>query len=165
MTRPILDLEKSELERTLDAVALIALLFYLGFIAYYYPQLPERVPSHFGPNGEPDAWSGKGSLLMLPLLCLGMFILFTFIKKIPHKFNYMVKITPENAEAQYRKAVTMIAGLNAGIIIAFMYISWRMIAIARGAEGGLGKWFLPVFLILTFLPIVVYFFSMGKKDS
>ena len=26
---------------------------------WYYPQLPERVASHFGPSGQPDAWSTK----------------------------------------------------------------------------------------------------------
>jgi uncharacterized membrane protein len=28
-------------------------------IAFYYPQLPERVASHFGPNGVADGWMPK----------------------------------------------------------------------------------------------------------
>ena len=31
--------------------------------AYYYPQLPDTVASHFGASGQPDAWSGKSSFL------------------------------------------------------------------------------------------------------
>jgi uncharacterized membrane protein len=26
---------------------------------YYYPQLPDKVATHFGPDGRPDAWSSK----------------------------------------------------------------------------------------------------------
>ncbi len=33
----------------------------LGHAAYYYPLLPERIASHFGASGLPDAWSDKKS--------------------------------------------------------------------------------------------------------
>lgn len=39
----------------------------LAHAAYYYPLLPERVASHFGASGRPDAWSGKESFLQIYL--------------------------------------------------------------------------------------------------
>lgn len=34
-------------------------------LAYYYPQLPERVATHFNIEGQPDDWSSKGMFLMI----------------------------------------------------------------------------------------------------
>jgi len=42
-------------------VFIILLLLCLGHAAYYYPLLPDRVASHFGASGKPDAWSSKES--------------------------------------------------------------------------------------------------------
>ena len=37
----------------------------LAHAAYYYPLLPERVASHFGGSGRPDAWSSKETFLKI----------------------------------------------------------------------------------------------------
>ncbi len=39
---------------------------------YYYPQLPERVASHFGASGQPDGWSTKQSFLGIYLFTVGL---------------------------------------------------------------------------------------------
>ena len=47
---------------------------------YYFPVLPTEVPSHFGPGGEPDAWSSKTMFISL-YIAFSLFItaLFTSI--------------------------------------------------------------------------------------
>lgn len=39
-------------------------------LAYYYPQLPDRVATHFNIEGQPDDWSSKGMFLMIYVLLL-----------------------------------------------------------------------------------------------
>jgi uncharacterized membrane protein len=39
---------------------------------YYYPQLPVKVASHFGPSGQPDSWSTKSSFMMLYFGIIGV---------------------------------------------------------------------------------------------
>jgi uncharacterized membrane protein len=38
---------------------------------YYYPLLPERVASHFGLSGQPDAWSTKTSFVTFYFIITG----------------------------------------------------------------------------------------------
>ncbi len=38
---------------------------------YFYPLLPERVASHFGPTGQPDAWTTKVSFLSFDCIVVG----------------------------------------------------------------------------------------------
>ncbi len=39
---------------------------------YYYPLLPDRVASHFGASGRPDAWSDKSFFVGLYLAVVGI---------------------------------------------------------------------------------------------
>jgi uncharacterized membrane protein len=54
------------------AVSAVTGLAVLGWTWRLYPLLPERIPTHFGITGAPDAWSQRSlaSALMLPLLTL-----------------------------------------------------------------------------------------------
>ncbi len=47
---------------------IIALLLCIVQAAYYYPLLPDRVASHFGASGRPDAWSSKDSFVKIYLV-------------------------------------------------------------------------------------------------
>lgn len=53
-------------------VFIIALLLCIGHAAYYYPLLPDRVASHFGASGQPDAWSDKRSFVKVYLIAVGL---------------------------------------------------------------------------------------------
>jgi uncharacterized membrane protein len=52
----------------------IALAFFgigfLGQLLYYYPNLPEKMASHYNASGEPDNWMSKQSFLILELVIL-----------------------------------------------------------------------------------------------
>ncbi len=49
----------------------LAALFALQ-MAYYYPQLPDTVASHFGAGGQPDGWSSKPVFFTIFALALAM---------------------------------------------------------------------------------------------
>lgn len=56
--------------------------------AYYYPQLPDVVASHFGASGQPDAWSHKTALVriyvVVTVLCGVLFgIIGSLLAKLP----------------------------------------------------------------------------------
>jgi len=69
-------------------VFILILLLCLGQAAYYYPLLPDRVASHFGASGRPDAWSSKESFVKIYLIVVAFIaVLFPgigiIVRKIP----------------------------------------------------------------------------------
>ncbi|WP_127588614.1 SdpI family protein [Paenibacillus koleovorans] len=71
-------------------VALILWLAAVGLSIWSYGDLPEQVPSHWGPGGEVDDYSSKEfAVLFIPGLMVGLFLLIRVLPKIdPRKSNY-----------------------------------------------------------------------------
>ena len=148
----------------LEAIALSGLMFILGYTMYNFPHLPETIPTHFTGSGHANEYGGKDSFLILPGVALFIYVLMTLINLVPHKFNFTVKITPANALRQYAMATRMVRTLKVILIWVFWYISYSTIQVAKGTIPGLGLWFVPVLLGLTFVPIVIYFIMAAKKS-
>ena len=57
---------------------------------YFYAHFPVRVITHWGFNGEPNGWSGRGfAAFFLPVLLIGMYLLFVFLPMLdPKKERY-----------------------------------------------------------------------------
>lgn len=53
-------------------IFIIVILLCLGQAIYYYPLLPDRVASHFGASGRPDAWSSKQSFVEIYLFAVAV---------------------------------------------------------------------------------------------
>lgn len=84
------------------------------------------------------------------------------LSRFPHLYNYLVTITESNAEIQYRMASNFMIVLANVIIWLFTYMVWQSIRTALGKSEGMGPWFVPVFLFLSFGPIVVYLVASLK---
>lgn len=71
---------------------LILILIFLGFAlgVYFYPSLPDKIPVHWGYNGEIDGYGSKiYGTFALPLISLGMYIMFLVLPYIdPKGKNY-----------------------------------------------------------------------------
>lgn len=79
--------------------------------AVYWPQLPERVATHFGPGGEPNDWMDKSSAVLLlggfqiffPLLLFGVVRVLKWVPmnliNIPHREYWLAA---ERREASLR---------------------------------------------------------------
>lgn len=84
--RPSLSLR--QLRKDWPLVLLIAALFAVA--AYFYPQLPEKVPSHWGVGGEIDRYSSRFfGAFGLPLLASGIYVLMLVVPGMdPKKAAY-----------------------------------------------------------------------------
>ena len=64
-----------------------ALALLISLIAY--PLLPEQIPIHFDFNGNPDNYSGKLFVLMIPIIMAALLVLADFLPKAdPKSANY-----------------------------------------------------------------------------
>jgi uncharacterized membrane protein len=156
--RPILSIPRTPFETSLTIISASGVIFMGLMVGLSWHELPEQVPSHFGISGQPDAWSGRSTLLILPAVAIVLWIGLTLLARIPHRFNYIVTISRENAAHRYLLARTLLSTLNAEIIVLFAYLTWQTIATARGSSEGLGTWFLPVLLLMIFSSLGVYLY-------
>jgi len=154
--RPRIKIDLSTLDYLIEIMALLALVILIGYPAYVFPELPESIPRHFNYLGQADAYGAKWTLFMPTVIGSGLYILFIFLNRYPHSLNYLVTITETNAVVQYRIAKRMLRVLKMVLLLSFLYISDIMIKLAQDGTEGLGTFFLPVFLIAVFSPIVYY---------
>lgn len=81
-------MKKINFKREIPLIVIVITAFLISM--YFYPLLPEKVPTHWNFKGEIDGYSGKlsGSLIM-PITNLIMYILFIFLPALdPKKNNY-----------------------------------------------------------------------------
>jgi len=59
------------------------------YIAYVWNSLPDIVPIHFGTDGQPNGWSGKWGVLVIPGINVFVYLLMLFLPVIdPRKERY-----------------------------------------------------------------------------
>ena len=121
-----------------------------------YSSLPDTIPTHFNAAGEADGFGRKVSIVGLPLIATLLYIGLTLLNRFPHIFNFPTPITPDNALSQYTNATRMIRFLKLILVLVFAGISFQTIQQAKGTGEGLGVWFLPLTLVLVFMPLVYF---------
>lgn len=149
-------------EMLLDGVAIGLLGFLCLTLAANWTTLPDSIPVHFDLGGIPDTMADKTLLLILPFFALCSFIAFSFIRRIPHRFNYIHPITPDNAERQYRNAQLMMAWINAELVAAFSYLGWSSVRVALGHQTGLGTLFLTGMLVTPVCTIGLFLYRAHR---
>jgi len=164
MERPKIKIELEPIDKIIEWVGVLGLIILIGLPLYYYNELPETVPRHFGANGKPDAYSGKGIIWTLPVIGFAMYFGLIWLNKYPHIFNYPQKVTQENAKRLYATGKRMIRTLNTLITWIFAYITYSTIQVALGNQSGLGTWFLPIFMISTLGTTAYLLFGLMKKE-
>lgn len=155
--QPVLDLPKTTAEVWLDVAAWLFVTLGFALSLSYFPDLPEQIPTHFNARGEADKFGSKSTIFFLPVLSLVLVAGLVFLTKFPHKFNYFNKITPENAEFEYRKMRTVLRLVNALTSLMFMIITLNILQTARDVPAKLGIGFWLVFIALEFVPLALLF--------
>lgn len=84
----MMEKNKFNLKRELPIILIIIAAFAISF--YYYPMLPDKIPTHWNFKGQIDGYSGKtAGAFMIPIMNLAMYGLFIFLPKLdPKRENY-----------------------------------------------------------------------------
>jgi len=75
--------------KKINILIFLIILLSFGVGAYFYPQMPERIVSHWNSQGEANGSISKfWGLFLMPIISLIMFLLFNLLPKIdPFKAN------------------------------------------------------------------------------
>ncbi|MBN2454313.1 SdpI family protein [Candidatus Woesearchaeota archaeon] len=134
------------MKRTILA-AVILIIAAFAISAYYYPQFPEQIASHWNSAGEVDGYMGKfWGLFLMPIITAALLLLFLIIPKIdPLRKNV------EKFRAYFDNFIL--------IIIGFMfYIHLLTIVWNSGTTFSMGKAMAPAMAVIFYYAGVL----MGK---
>ncbi|MCG8306080.1 MAG: DUF1648 domain-containing protein [Cytophagales bacterium] len=162
MEKPRINPPLRKIDIIIEVLAGVCIIYMIVQLIIEYPGLEQKVPSHFGANGKPDAWSNKSSLLVMPVITIILYAGLTVLNRFPHLFNYPVPITASNAAAQYRLAKSLLATLKLTTTGLFLYIQLQTIGVARQFQTGLGTGFIIIALLSAFIPMIIYLALASK---
>ena len=136
-------------------ISLIILAFIVGILLY--PDLPDKIPSHWNAQGEIDAWSSKSfGAFFFPGITLGIYLLMTFIPLIdPLRRNYSKFATPY---FWFRTLFVLF------FVLIYFYTLWS----ALGTELKINYFIIPTISILfiligVFLPKIKKNYFVGIR--
>jgi uncharacterized membrane protein len=123
---------------TITIIVMIALAFLVGIALY--PQMPDTMPSHWNAAGEVNGYISKfWGLFLMPLVSLGIFLLFLAIPRIdPLKANI----------AQFIKSYNLMMVLLTGYML---YVYALTLLAALGHQFNMTTMLLPAMGILFIL--------------
>lgn len=147
---------------SLEAIAAAALLFLVLAPALQYSALPDKIPTHFGASGEPDAWRAKSHIWTLPVIGIVEFVLLTALTGYAGR-KEALQSPPEWAEQRAALTRALMAAVKAHSLVLFAFIIHRSIAIAQGRAEGLG--FALYALLGLIVPVIAAFLFRRHQMS
>ena len=141
------------MRKTLEAIALGALAFlaWITYRALYGPNpLPDRIPTHFNLAGQPDAWGSPSSLVLLPAVAAGLYLLITLAGLLPVSFKAPIRMTAENRACLEALTHQMLAWFKVCLLCLFAWIQWSILDGVRQGRFSLSPVIVAVFLVAIF---------------
>lgn len=119
----------------LKAVAFLCCAATALIVAVRWNKLPDKIPTHFELNGEPNGFGGKKMLIVLLVVMVAITGLMYLSELFPKMWNLPVKITDSNREFVYRTVkyfmevetiimITFLAGPIIAIVFSKTYPGW-----------------------------------------
>lgn len=130
-----------------NIISVVLIIGYLIFLNFIWNRIPATVPTHFNAAGEADAYGGKASLVLEPILMIGIFLLMTIAERFPSAWNFPVKVTEQNRERLFGIGYRMIGGLK--ILTVCIFIDAGISSIFPGFP----VW--PMYVMLILIGVVI----------
>ena len=112
------------------AIYFLLLLFGIVYFAQIYPQLPDRMASHFAADGTPNGWSPKQGFFFLMAMITAVTAIPAFLvplklKSLPRqRINLPNKeywLAPEHAEETYSFFRTYMAWFGCALLFVLLF--------------------------------------------
>lgn len=161
--QPFIEIKKEPLDYFLEYTSLIVLIAIWGFTIYHFNKLPDIIATHFDLNGNPNGFGSKFTIWLLPVIITLVYMLIYVLNRYPHKFNYLTKITEQNAHKQYQLASRMMRVILFNITLLFGFITFKEIDGAYTKSSTLERWFIPLLLGSMLIPTFYMIIVSGSK--
>lgn len=123
---------------------LLATLFVGSLLVW--PELPERIPGHFGLDGEVTRWEAPSLArwLLVPVFALGVVVLnygiAAWLPRRPEIFNHpdrdaFLALPPERRRPVVARMQAFLYGVSGPIIVLFGVVQWMRYRTAGGGDA------------------------------
>ena len=158
--------KKHPLDILLEITGMIVILGCFVFLALNYQDLPDSLPRHFGADGVPDAYGGKGIIWVLPVIGLVLYIVVGLISHVPGLINLPFRTAPEQSDFYQRRYSRMIRILNVAMVCIFAFLTFQSAQIGFGNQSQLPQYFsLVAFTMLLGIPLIFVIPDMIKSGK
>ncbi|PIC73586.1 DUF1648 domain-containing protein [Sporosarcina sp. P17b] len=161
MKKPKLDIEKPAAAKVFDVLVIALFAAALVYLLLQWSRLPERIPAHFGADGEVDRYGTRMELLLLPIIGIVMWVGLGILEKYPHMYNY-INLRPDNIEIHYRYGVLFMNVIKNISTLLFVFLIWQMTDIALAKIATLNMPIFIMILVLLFGSMGIYFYKAMK---
>ena len=154
--------EKIEIRKNaLDVIeTIVSLLCIVGVVVYLllaWGSIPDRIPGHYNALGEVDHWSGKSSLIVLPIISWLIFGFITLVERYPQIWNTGMTVTEQNRERVYRLLKNLIA-----LVKMFVLLMFASLTVLSSLTVNLPIWYILAFLVAVFGTIAVCIVQLNR---
>ena len=136
----------------------LTILGTLILLWHQWPEIAEMIPTHFGFDGQANAWGKKSSLLPLAAIDVLLYLAIVVLLFFPKIWNVPYRYTAETVVWTYQQLRSMMCVLALAIAVGFGYIIY-----ASYSTTDLPFIFLLLFLLAVFCPIIYYWRRLKKR--
>lgn len=142
-----------------------SLAFPILFIVYYFiirADLPGQVAVHYNFEGKADRW---GSPVVYPIIAFLGFLIslgLVLLQRIPHKHNYPVKLTEQNAPVLYQRSNELLGTVAIVISAGMVSLLYQSLSIALNRAAYIGIT-LGTFIIALLAVILIGIYRIKKS--
>jgi serine/threonine-protein kinase len=147
----------------------------LALAIAYYPQLPDRMASHFDGAGQANGWSPKASffgleafILVLMTACFA--IMPALIEGLPPRLvnlpNKDYWLAPERRAATMASISSALTWFGCAVLAFLIAITWLVIRVNLGLEAGLPSpptWGLLAGIVACVVLLMLRFLYLGRR--
>lgn len=162
-SRPVLHLQRTPLEALLEALIAFGIITVIAMTVWGFLTLPAIIPTHFSLSGTPNAYGGKGSLLILPILSSCLAVLLTLMSRFPHLCNYPWLITTENAPGQYALARRLLLWITLEIVWMLCALQGVIIQAAQSQVGGDAILLVPLVMVVALIVTIILYLRAAAR--
>lgn len=153
------------------ALPILITLGLIGYSAIQYGSMPDMIPTHWGPDGQPDAFSEKNPfsiialLLVLAVMQAMMLSINVFTKKSGMKLNASKRSTSRIQQLSFRKYTSWFLFL-VSISMTALFGFLQLTTIHGNLGGPTLMMVMPLgFLFIILFATAVYAFKVGQGGS
>ena len=149
------------IEAIVRSISIILVLATWAFVIYNFSTLPAQIPVHFDSAGQPDNYGRKEMIFILPVIGTALIFWISGFSGALKYLNIPMQETKWFISTQYSRQLMNSLGLVLAII--FFILVLKTHEVAEDNSKTLGKWFLPLVLVLIFTP-TVFFLIKSRRN-